>query len=142
MIKMKKIIETLSKNIDYISDDVYDDKIIINVISNVKNVKCPYCGEASSSINTRYYREIQDLPYKGKPVFIKIRHRIYDCLNENCEQTRFGEPYDFVGSKESKTNRLIDYIIKESEGLTLRQAEKKLRDEGIKVSRMTINRHS
>mgnify|MGYP002860273364 CR=1 FL=1 len=139
VIKMKKIINSLSKNIDYISQEENEGIITITAVSNQKRARCPYCGEYSGSVNTRYYREIQDLPYEGKTVIIKIRHKIYDCQNDKCNQTRFGEPYDFVESKGNKTNRLNEYILKETQGLSVRKAEKKLRDEGIKISRNTIN---
>lgn len=137
---MKKYIEKLSKNLDYLSHEENDNSIIITVSSNQNKARCPYCKEYSNSVNTRYYRKIQDLPYKGKTVYIRIKHKIYDCLNENCNQTRFGEVYDFAKAGAERTDRLDEYIIKESEGLAVRKAEKKLKDQGIIVSKNTINR--
>ncbi|WP_431603020.1 transposase family protein [Clostridium botulinum] len=44
------------------------DTFYIDVVSNRKQVICPFCGTPSTKTHSRYIKQFQDLPIQGKKV--------------------------------------------------------------------------
>ena len=67
--------------------------LIIEIEAKVKYCNCTKCGQISRSIHQNHWRIIQDLPWSGKPVLLKINRRQFQC--KNCRQP-FSEDLSFV----------------------------------------------
>ena len=55
--------------------------LIIEIEAKVKYCNCTKCGQISRSIHQNHWRIIQDLPWSGKPVLLKINRRQFHCKN-------------------------------------------------------------
>ncbi|CAI3237621.1 MAG: transposase family protein [Clostridium sp.] len=71
---MDILIKILEKNLDYLSHEIIDDTIYINIISNRNKCKCPYCGKFSNKVHSKYKRTFQDLPIQNKKVEIILNY--------------------------------------------------------------------
>lgn len=102
--------------------------------------ECPYCGEISNSIHSRYVRTLSDLPIQNNEVKLLLFARKFFCLNQNRKHKTFGERYNFVEPKAIRTKRLTEYI--NSIGLRDNSIDtvRTLKEAGIKVSRNTVLR--
>ena len=135
---MQDYIKKLSENLNFINETVEGNNLIINVASTEKECRCPNCGKLSKSVQAKYLKKFQDLPINGKTVYIKIYNRVFNCTNTKCDLDMFAEQYSFVEFKQNKTKRLVKHILDVSNECSTREAEKKLRDEGILIGKSTI----
>ena len=135
---MDEIIKLLDENLDYISHTIIGDTIFINVVSNRKEVRCPYCGDPSSKSHSHYKRSFQDLPIQGKKVRIILRNRKMFCYNPDCNHTTFAESFDFLKIKATKTKRLENEIINISMNVSSLTATSILRNSVANVGKSTI----
>jgi len=55
--------------------EIEGTRLIIEIEANVKYCNCQKCGQISRSIHQNYWRIIQNLPWSGKLVLLKINHR-------------------------------------------------------------------
>lgn len=63
---MDEFIKLLDENLEYVRHELIDNIIYIYVVSIRAEVICPYCGQTSSKVHSRYERSFQDLPIQGK----------------------------------------------------------------------------
>ena len=126
---MDEFIKLLDPELDYIGHELLDDTIIIRVVSNRKELLCPYCGNSSSKRHSAYERSFQDLPIMGRKMF---------CLNPECKHTTFAETFDFIKPKAKKSNRLLDKIVDVSLNVSSVNAADILRDGIADVGKSTI----
>lgn len=75
-----EFIKLLDPGLDYIGHELLDDTIIIRVVSNKKELLCPYCGYSSSKRHSSYERSFQVLPITGKKSRLIIHNRKMFCL--------------------------------------------------------------
>jgi len=68
------------------------DSITIFARSIQKQAYCPLCGESSSSLKSRYFRKIADLPWHDVAIRLKLKARKFRCLNLLCGRKVFCEP--------------------------------------------------
>lgn len=108
---MEIIIKMLDSSLDYISHELIDNTLYINVISNKHDLKCPNCGTITNKVHSRYSKSFHDLPIQGKKVIILLKNRNMFCLNENCPRYTFSERFGFIDAKAKKTKRLIEEIV-------------------------------
>lgn len=52
---------------------------------------CPVCQSVSSSLHSRYVRQIADLPWHGVAIRIQLKTRKFRCRNELCGRKVFCE---------------------------------------------------
>ncbi len=109
---MDEFIKLLDANLEYINHKIIGDTIYINVISNRKEVQCPFCGHMSSQVHSTYERSFQDLPMQGKKVVIIIKRRKMFCNNPEYDHTTFAERFTWLANKSKKTKRLQDEIVR------------------------------
>jgi len=126
------------KNLRYVSHEINDTSIIINVKSVSKQVKCLYCGKMSKKIHSLYNRTVQDLPIQGKKTKIVIRNKKYFCFNKDCGHKTFAESFSFFEPKATKTNRLQEEILRVSLTQSSISASKYLCNSVADVSKSTI----
>jgi len=135
---MDEFIKMLDENLDYLRHEIIDDTVIIHVISNRNEVRCPYCGSISNKRHSTYERSFQDLPIMGKKCKLIINNRKMFCLNPDCGHTTFAEKFDFIFSKGKKTKRLLDKIIDVSLSTSSVAASNILKDGIVTVGKSTI----
>ena len=135
---MDEIIKLLDENLEYIIHKIIGNTIFINVVSNREAVICPYCGNASSKVHSRYERSFQDLPIQGKKVRIILNNRKMFCNNPDCNHTTFAESFDFLKFKAKKTKRLENEIINISMNVSSLAATDFLKESVADVGKSTI----
>lgn len=65
--------------------------IIVRVRAVQKTVCCPLCNEPSSSLHSRYVRQVADLPWHDVAVRLELNTRKFRCRNELCRRRIFCE---------------------------------------------------
>lgn len=68
---------------------------------------CPKCGQASTSLHSRYQRRVADLPWHGVTIKLQLNTRKFRCQNDLCSQNVFCERLpNVVATYARKTVRL------------------------------------
>lgn len=135
---MDEFIKLLDPSLHYLRHESIGDELLIYVDSNRQEVKCPYCGLASSKRHSVYVRSFQDLPVMGKKTKIILTNRKMFCQNPECTHKTFAETFDFLEAKSKKTKRLLDKIIDISLNTSSISASRTLRDGIADVGKSTI----
>ncbi len=135
-------IEELIKELDndLIVDNIEKQEgcIYVNCHKAISEHICPFCGDSSSSVHSKYVRTIADLPIQNKEVKLRLSVHKYFCKNDDCNFTTFSENFDFVDAQAVRTKRLDNYI----KNIGLRDnsmdAVRTLKETGIKISSNTV----
>ena len=135
---MESIIKMLDTSLEYISHELIDNTLYINVVSNKKDIKCPNCGIITNKVHSRYPKSFQDLPIQGKKVIILLKNRNMFCINENCPKYTFLENFTFLDAKAKKTKRLIEEIIRVSLSQSSISASKHLSESIVEIKKSSI----
>ncbi|WP_043343786.1 ISL3 family transposase [Belnapia moabensis] len=70
---------------------------------------CPACGKPSWRVHSRYDRILNDLPWQGQPVRLRVQARRFRCLQPECRRLTFAEPLaDTALPAARRTGRLDD----------------------------------
>jgi transposase len=73
--------------------------------------RCPRCSRVSSSRHSSYVRNVQDLPWQGLSVQIRLKVRRFRCRNRNCGQKIFSERLPgIVRAYGRRSDRLGDIV--------------------------------
>jgi transposase len=102
---------------------------------------CPRCAMPSSSVHSRYQRQLTDLPWGARPVRLQLTVRKFVCRNPRCQRRIFTERVpELVALYSRKTHRLVTVL--QAIGLALGgQAGSRLtRRLGLPTSRDTLLR--
>lgn len=67
------------------------DRITIVTAPHSASAACPGCGTPSSRVHSRYERVLDDLPWQGRPVSLRIRARRFRCASPDCPRLTFAE---------------------------------------------------
>lgn len=137
---MKNLIKKLDKNLVIIGYEYTEDTLIINVESKKKKSTCPHCGKESNSIQSRYTREIRDLPMQDYKVILNVHVRNFYCKNKKCTHRMFAERFEFYESYSRMTKRLQDKILETSKGISARASKEIINNGIVKTSDDTILR--
>jgi len=135
---MDEIIKGLDACLEYLMHEEIDGTIFLHVYSIRKEPVCPYCGEPSSRVHSRYTRSFQDLPIQDKKVVVVIDNRKMFCDNPKCKKRTFAETYGFLQPKGKKTKRLLEKITDISLNVSSITASSLLRDGIADVGKSTI----
>ena len=135
---MEGILELPDNRLKYVAHRSDGQIIKIKVESIYKKAICPYCGEESKKIHSRYVRKLQDLPIQGKKVFLLLSNKKYFCMNKACSRKTFAEVYTFFAPKAKKTNRLQEEIMRVSLSQSSLSASKYLRESVADISKSSI----
>ena len=60
------IIKSLDSTLECVEVEINETQIIMEIESTRDVLECPYCGDKSGKIHSKYQRRIQDLPVQGK----------------------------------------------------------------------------
>lgn len=135
---MDEFIKLLDKNLEYVNHEILDDTYYFSVISNRKEVRCPFCGQISTKVHSTYKRTFQDLPIQGKKVIMTLYNRKMFCSNPDCTHTTFAERFDFLSNKAKKTKRLEDEIVSLSLNCSSIATAEILKKNVVNVSKSTV----
>lgn len=137
---IEELIKDLDKKLTVLKSKRTEKKIEITCEMNLNKSECPYCGEVSDSVHSKYIRTLSDLPIQNNEVKLLLVVKKFFCQNPKCTHKTFGERYKFVEPKAVRTNRLVEYInnigLRDNSMDTVRT----LRETGIKVSSNTVLR--
>lgn len=76
-----------------------------------QSASCPECGAPSRSVHSHYWRKLQDLPWQGKAVELRLKVRRFRCRNRLCSKGIFTELItDVVRRYARRTTRVLDII--------------------------------
>ncbi|MFD1111792.1 ISL3 family transposase [Pseudoroseomonas ludipueritiae] len=67
------------------------DGLVIVAAFRDRVAACPDCGAPSAVVHSRYERRLQDLPWQGRPVTLRIQARRLRCRNQECRRQTFVE---------------------------------------------------
>ena len=137
---MEELMKKLDKKLKIISHEYMDDIITIYVKSTNKSAICPCCGKKSSSINSRYFRTIKDLPIQDNKVILKLETKTFFCKNNNCKINTFAENFHFIENRARMTTRLKNRIVNDSKGMSARAAKTAINSGLVNISDDTILR--
>ena len=85
------------------------ERVIITTHSSATQAACPACGHLSSRTHSHYARTLADLPWQGRPVFIRVRARRFRCATVECPRQVFAERLASVAScRARRSQRLGD----------------------------------
>ena len=85
------------------------DTITIVAISDASTAACPSCGRLSRRVHSTYHRRLQDLPWQGRAVVVRVRARRFRCPDLACVRRTFAEPLSGATVRRSwRTCRLGD----------------------------------
>ncbi len=135
---MDEFIKLLDSNLEYLSHEIRNDTMYVEIKSNKTEFKCPHCGTASSKVHSKYKRTFQDLPIQGKKVTININNRKIFCINPDCKHTTFAESFNFIRFKGKKTKRLEKEIVDWALNTSSVTASNILSNKIVKVSKSTV----
>ena len=95
--------ETIYKN---------NNTLVLNIESEVKECKCPNCGEiCKTGYIGRYERCIEDVPYNFMSIWLHIHAHKFECLNPSCKKKYFDEVLPFARRNKVKTDNFIQFIL-------------------------------
>ena len=137
---LKDLLKELDENLVVTNSEKKGKVIYINCEMNTEESVCPYCGEISNKVHSKYVRKLSDLPIQNYEVKLHLLTRKFFCLNHNCSHKTFGEKYNFVENKSVKTKRLINYINNIGLRDNSMDAVRSLSETGISVSSSTVLR--
>ena len=132
------IVKSLDSALECVEVEIDETRIIMEIESTRDVMECPYCGEKSGKIHSKYQRRIQDLPVQNKQVTLVLNTRKIFCQNPQCTHKTFSEKFDFVSSRGKKTNRLEERILVMSIKLSSISASALLKKDGITISKSSI----
>src|SRR5260370_28790315 len=105
MLEWKAILQLQELQIDGIS--IEDGHIEVQAHLPEASVKCPHCGQWSSSIHSHYDRYLSDFPISLFPVRLVVQIRRFRCRNVQCSHRTFAEPLGEVALPFARrTNRV------------------------------------
>jgi transposase len=94
------------------------DCITLVVRTKRCKIRCPCCKQWCSRVHSRYTRTLQDLPWGGIAVRLRLNTRRFFCRNENCERKIFterlstlGAPYGRKSKRLEEAFYLIGYVL-------------------------------
>jgi transposase len=135
---MDEIIKLLDCSLEYVTHEIIDNTIYIEVISNRQASRCPYCGSESDKVHSYYMKSFQDLPIQGHKVIITIKNRKMFCNNTNCSKKTFAETFEFLAPNAKKSARLDNEIINISMNVSSLAAEQIIKNRIATVGKSTI----
>ncbi len=65
------------------------DEVTLTGHTTSPSASCPSCGTASSRVQSRYTRKLQDLPSSGRPIQLILQVRRFFCDRSTCAQKIF-----------------------------------------------------
>ncbi len=105
-------------------------------------VCCPVCGTPSRRVHSRYVRTMDDLPWQGVPVNVRLHVRRFFCDERSCERAIFTERLPGVVAHYARRTERLDELFTHVSFALGGEAGARLLDElGVTVSGDTLLEH-
>jgi len=101
---------------------------------------CPTCGQPSHRVKSHYWRSPGDLPWRGWGVRWHLWVRRFVCPNPACPQAMFCERLPSVAPHQRWTEAARTTMVRWALIASASEVARRLRAEGLAVSRQTLNR--
>lgn len=88
-----------------------ENLITIVVRSILPTASCPNCHQSSSSLKTRYLRQVADLPWHGVKIKLWLKVRKFRCRNDLCVRKVFCERLPKVVAKYARRTVRLDEVV-------------------------------
>jgi len=86
---------------------VAEGAVTLEISSTASTAPCPTCGRPSGRVHSRYTRGLEDLPWMGTPVRMRLEARRFFCDSPTCPRKTFAEPVPRMAAAHArKTCRL------------------------------------
>ncbi|MGE6964033.1 transposase family protein [Bacillus thuringiensis] len=121
---MGDVVKMLDEKLRYLSHEIVDDTLFIQIASERLSVICPFCNMPSTKLHSLYQRTFHDLPIQGKNVVYVINNRKMFCHHAQCHRKKFAEQFSFLPYKAKKSTRLEQEIMKIAKNVSSLVAEK------------------
>lgn len=118
-----------------------DGCVTLYVRSTEEGASCPYCGQYSEKVHSRYHRHLRDLPALGKEVSICFEARKFFCNNQQCRYRTFAEqPGNEMFRYRRRTRRCEVVVYRHGLCLSSMTTSSLLTNMGIPISKSTVLR--
>jgi len=105
----KRLLPLIPASLDVIQVLPTPDSITIIAASRAAMAACPSCGHQSQRVHSTYERRLQDLPWQGRAVELRVHARRFRCPATACARQTFAEPLLGTALRRAKrTARLGD----------------------------------
>src|SRR3954471_23487574 len=74
--------------------------------------RCPACGTVSKSRHSEYLRTLQDLPWQGVPVVMRVRVGRFRCRSLRCGRKVFAEPLPEIAGAHARRTHRVGVIVR------------------------------
>ncbi len=92
--------------------EITEEELVLVVKATVRESKCPVCGVASTRVQSHSQRTLQDLPWGGLRVRLRLHVRRFVCPKADCPRQMFTERLpDLAQASARRTNRLHDALL-------------------------------
>jgi len=92
---------------------VAEGTVTLELHATAFTARCPTCGWPSRRVHSRYTRVLEDLPWMGTPVRMRLETRRFFCDSPTCARKTFAEPLPRVAAAHArKTCRLAQALCK------------------------------
>ncbi|MEW9576395.1 transposase family protein [Bacillus toyonensis] len=135
---MDDVVKMLDEKLRYLSHEIVEDTLFIQIASERLSVICPFCNAASTKVHSRYERTFYDLPIQGKRVIYVINNRKMFCHHAECHCKTFAKQFSFLPYTAKKSTRLEQEIMKITKNVSSLVAEKILNRGIAKVGKSII----
>ncbi len=89
-----------------------EEELLLTVSSTQSEGKCPVCGAVATRVQSHYQRTLQDLPWSGLRVRLRLHVRRFFCPNATCSRHIFTERLPSVTeSYARRTTRLREALL-------------------------------
>src|SRR2546430_1686512 len=90
--------------------DESESWVKIEVVSTQSGGRCPLCGQRSTSVHTKYWRRLGDLPWCGLRVELHLQVHKYFCKVPTCQRRIFTERLPEVTRPHGRQTRKVRQI--------------------------------
>ena len=92
--------------------EITEEDLLLVVKATERESKCPVCGVASTRVQSHYQRTLQDLPWGGLRVRLRLHVRRFFCPKADCPRQMFTERLpNLAQASARRTNRLRDALL-------------------------------
>ncbi len=92
--------------------EITEEELLLVVKATERESKCPVCGVASTRVQSHYQRTLQDLPWGGLRVRLRLHVRRFFCPKADCPRQMFTERLpNLAQAYARRTNRLHDALL-------------------------------
>jgi transposase len=109
--------------------------IMLTACTRATQARCPCCDRPSARMHSRYTPLVQDLPWQGIPVRMRLHTRRFFCDHPGCTRQIFTERLPgAVASYARHTDRLSDWVARIAFALSGKSGARLLRKQGVFLS--------